>query len=295
MGSVYDAFATHPLVPYIRQADFAVRYPYRHGERRLLDYLLIYVQEGSFHLHVEGRDYRLRDGDFCLVQPGELHRFEGTTDTITPFAHLDLFYNPLRESAFPTKPGQVALDGLEHLMQPRLNDFDDLHVPVQLFPADAPHFRDTFLKAIALWKEQTQLAMLEAQQLAAEVVLMLLKTYDTKGTSPVQSGPLNWVTSYCSLHLSERLTVERMARQAKLSPSRFTVLFRQTFGQTPYQYVLRMRVKHACDLLSGSTRPLSEIAELCGFADVHHLTKAFKKSTGHSPAAYRRFHAEHRP
>lgn len=292
MTSVYEAFAGKPLVPFIRQADFAVRYPYKLGERRLLDYLLIYVQEGSFHLHVERQEYRLRDGDFCLVQPGQLHWFEGTTNTITPFAHLDIFYNPRREDSFPTKPGQVELDGLAHLMQPKLNDFGDVRVPVQFVPPRAAHFRDTFLKAIALWMEQTPVARLEAQQLATEVVVALLKEYGESKTASVESGQLNWVTSYCSLRLSERLTVEQLAGQAKLSTSRFTALFRQTFGQSPYQFVLRMRLQHARDLLRGSTMGLPQIAELCGFSDIHHFSKAFKNSTGHSPAAYRREHSD---
>ncbi|TMV46131.1 helix-turn-helix domain-containing protein [Paenibacillus mesophilus] len=290
MKSVYEQIAASPLVPYIRQADFAVRYPYKYGERRLLDYLLIYVQEGNFHLYVEGKEYRLRDGDFCLVQPGDLHWFEGTTNTITPFAHLDLFYNPRRSESFPTRPGQVALDEYAHLLQPKLNDFNDVDVPVQFYPADSAHFRDAFLKAIALWMEQTPMGQLEAQQLATEAVLMLLRSYGKGGTASAGTGQLNWVTSYCSLRLSERLTVEQLARQAKLSPSRFTALFRQTFGQSPYQYVLRMRVQHARDLLAGSTMTLPQISELCGFTDIHHFSKAFKKSTGITPGSYRREH-----
>lgn len=288
MKSVYEQFAVSPLVPYIRQADFAVRYPYKLGERRLLDYLLIFVQEGSFHLYVEGEQYRLRDGDFCFIQPGELHSFEGTTNTITPFAHMDIFYNPLRHNSFPTRPGQVELDEFAELRQPKLNDYDDTDVPVHIVPKDPTRFRDTFLKAIALWKEQTHIAQLEAQQLAAEVVMMLLKSYGKNGRTAAGDGLFNWVTSYCSLHLAERLTVERLASQAQLSASQFSLLFRRSFGQSPYQYIMRLRVQHAQELLAGSTLSLARIAELCGFADIHHFSKTFKKSTGQSPFAYRR-------
>ncbi|MDF2722760.1 MAG: AraC family transcriptional regulator [Paenibacillus sp.] len=292
LNSVFEQFISSPLVPYIRQADFAVRYPYRLGERRLLDYLFIYVQEGSFHLTVEGREYRLRDGDFCLIQPGELHSFAGTTNTITPFAHMDLFYNPLRQDSFPTRPGQVDLSEFADLKQPKLNDFSDLFIPVQFYPKDANRFRDTFLKAIALWTEQQPIAQLEAQQLAAEAVLMLLKSYTTEQGTAVKSGQLHWVTSYCSLHLAERLTVDQLARQAQMSTSQFTAYFRRTFGQSPYQYILRLRIQHAQELLVGSTHSLGQIAELCGFGDIHHFSKIFKKCTDQSPLAYRRSQTE---
>lgn len=286
MKPVVEQLTLRPLVPYIRQADAEARYPPMLGRRRLLDYLLMYVQEGGFRLYVEGAEYRLRSGDCCLVQPGDLHWFEGVESAVTAFAHFDLFYNPRRGDSFPTKPGQTALGEYIDLLQPRLNDCGDVHVPVKLSPPDATLFLDTFLRAIALWKEQTPLSLLEAEQQAASFVLMLLKSCGKDGRSSVGSG-LNWVSSYCSLHLSERLTVERLARQAKLSPSRFSAVFHQAFGQTPYQYVLHMRVQHAKELLVESTLTLAEIADLCGFTDIHHFSKTFKKSTGETPGSYR--------
>jgi quercetin dioxygenase-like cupin family protein len=59
----------------------------------------MYVQEGEMMARVEGRDLRFRTGDFCLIQPGELHTLEGRSHTITPYVHLDVFYNPAWWSA----------------------------------------------------------------------------------------------------------------------------------------------------------------------------------------------------
>ncbi|MBW7459838.1 AraC family ligand binding domain-containing protein, partial [Paenibacillus sepulcri] len=98
-----------PFVPYIRNSEYAIRRPWDYPERRLLDYLLIYIQEGICQITVDRRVYRFEAGQFCLVQPGSLVVLEGLTDTITPYAHLDVFYNPERERSFATRPGQLDL------------------------------------------------------------------------------------------------------------------------------------------------------------------------------------------
>ena len=75
-----------PVVPYIREADFAVRTPWYTPPRRLLDYLLLYVQEGECQVVVEGEELLLGGGDFCLIQSNTLHSLRGLTETITPYA-----------------------------------------------------------------------------------------------------------------------------------------------------------------------------------------------------------------
>ena len=51
---------------------------------------------------------------------------------------------------------------------------------------------------------------------------------------------------------------------------------------------MRLRIEHAQSLLTTTDAPLAEVARLCGFADAPHLTKAFRRATGTTPAAYRR-------
>lgn len=283
-----ELIARQPVVPYIRNSDYAVRKPWHMPIRRLLDYLLIYVQEGSCLIHVDGVDYMFESGSFCLIQPNSVHTLQGTTNTITPYAHLDLFYNPLREASFPTGAGQLDLTGYRDLMQPVLNDLEGVHVPVRLNPTHPIGFRDTLLRMVQLWLEQETLALLEAQHLATELVLAILKQYAPPSRSSGSSPPtLNWITSFLSFHLNEPLSVEDMARRANLSPSRFSAVFKATFGVPPHQYLLQLRLRHSEELLSTTELTLADIAVYCGFADVHHFSKAFKRARGLWPGEYR--------
>ncbi|NGP46378.1 hypothetical protein G4V62_16015 [Bacillaceae bacterium SIJ1] len=56
----------NPVTPYVRECDFAIRNPWSMSERRLLDYLLIYVREGKCNFTVDGKNIILRRGIFAL-------------------------------------------------------------------------------------------------------------------------------------------------------------------------------------------------------------------------------------
>ncbi|MDF2670553.1 MAG: AraC family transcriptional regulator [Paenibacillus sp.] len=280
----------NPLLPFIRESNYAVRDTWFIPERRLLDYLLIYIKEGHCVFHVEGVDYDLEAGEFCLIQPNQTHTLRGIGYTVTPFIHFDIFFNQHREQSFPTRPGQIDLSGYKHLLQPSINDFADCSIPVKFKPSSPSRVKELMLKMVGLWQQSDLLSQLEAQHIAMELVLVLLRDFTPLGSSTSRmsrSRSLSWITSYFSLHLAEPLTLADMASRAQLSPSRFSALFRQQYGVSPYQFLLHLRVEHAQDLLTNTELTLRTIAEYCGFADEQHFSKQFKKMTGQSPGGYR--------
>ncbi|MBE3558106.1 MAG: helix-turn-helix domain-containing protein [Ktedonobacteraceae bacterium] len=95
------------------------------------------------------------------------------------------------------------------------------------------------------------------------------------------------VLFYLSFHLAEPISIAEMAHYAHLSPSHFSRLFRQQFGLSPYQYFLHLRLQHAQSLLQQTRLSLAQIADYCGFADMHHFSKVFRKHVGCSPGRYR--------
>jgi AraC-like DNA-binding protein len=256
--------------------------------RRLLDYLLIYIQEGECSVSVEGANYRFHAEEFCLIQPNDLHSLEGTTNTITPYVHMDIFYHPQREESFPTLAHQVNLFPFRHLLQPRLNDWENMHIPVKFSPARPIWFRETMLKMVGIWQQHDVVSQLEAQYHATALVLSLLQ--EQRQHSPeILRGPqsLNWITSYLSFHLDEPLSVKEMAERTHLSVSRFSTLFRHQFGLSPHQYLLHLRFRYAENLLQHTNLSIEDISHSCGFADVQHFSKAFKKRMHCTPGTYR--------
>jgi PAS domain S-box-containing protein len=84
------------------------------------------------------------------------------------------------------------------------------------------------------------------------------------------------------------ISVAEMAAAVPMSPSSFTRTFRRHFGCTPHQYLRNVRIAAACDLLSMTDLPLTDIAEHAGFYDQSHFARDFKSSRGMTASAYRR-------
>lgn len=289
MTTRWEFIRQKAIAPYIRQSDYAVRKPWISHERRLLDYLIVYIQEGHCLFWVDNVPYDFYGGEFCLIQPGSLNTLHGLTDTVTPFAHLDIFFNPLREESFPTRPGQTDLSLYEHLLQPRLDDLFGESIPVKLQPREPVKFASVISQMVECWVQHDPIMEIRAQSFAFQLIATIIQDHVphslTMRTSP---DSLNWITSYMSMHLAEPLSIEDMAKRANLSPSWFSTVFKRTYGVSPHQFLLSLRVNHAADLLRTTELSIENIAMYCGFADVYHFSKAFRKKMGESPTEFRK-------
>src|SRR5258708_866071 len=83
---------------------------------------------------------------------------------------------------------------------------------------------------------------------------------------------------YIQDHLDTDLTVSRIAQAVYMSPYHFTKLFKQSTGQSPYQYVVEARVRKAKELLTTGEFTISEAAYHVCFVDQSHLTRHFKRA-----------------
>ena len=93
---------------------------------------------------------------------------------------------------------------------------------------------------------------------------------------------------YMREHLSEDLSLEKLAKLSNLQPSYFHKLFTAAFGVTPANRVLGYRISAAKEALVEGALPLVEIAAQCGFSSQTYFCYRFRKVTGQTPAQYRK-------
>ncbi|RLS54862.1 MAG: AraC family transcriptional regulator [Planctomycetota bacterium] len=96
-------------------------------------------------------------------------------------------------------------------------------------------------------------------------------------------------------HPDEEFTSRDLARVAGLSVSQFDRTFRQCFGTSPRQYLLRVRIEAACQLLAQTGKTIAAIAAETGFHDHAHLTRTFQGVMNTTPSVYRREHQSPHP
>ncbi len=99
------------------------------------------------------------------------------------------------------------------------------------------------------------------------------------------------VLEYMTRHLAEPQSRDQLAEIAGLSPTRFHLLFKETFGKTPMRFLRDLRLRRAqLLLLAGRNRQLSiaDVGRQCGYADPFVFCKIFHSRVGQSPTEYRR-------
>jgi AraC family transcriptional regulator len=92
---------------------------------------------------------------------------------------------------------------------------------------------------------------------------------------------------YVAVHLHSKIDLGDLAKAASFGRRKFNRVFKASFGCTPSQYVRRMRIARAQNLMKCSCDPLREIAAECGFADQSHFSHWFRKIVGDSPSVWR--------
>jgi len=137
------------------------------------------------------------------------------------------------------------------------------------------------------------LGALYAELLAQHLATRLLTAHaTTPATLPTAKGGLpaprlRRALEYITTHLNRDLHLEEISRELDLSPFHFARRFRESTGQTPYQYLLDQRIARAQHLLRERDWPVSEIAAMVGFSSPVNFARTFRQRTGQTPVQWR--------
>ncbi|MFD0695191.1 response regulator [Paenibacillus sp. GCM10027628] len=92
---------------------------------------------------------------------------------------------------------------------------------------------------------------------------------------------------YVSLHLTKKISLDEVAEQLFLNPSYFSRLFKKETGETFIEYVSRMKVERAKELLDQTNMSVAKICESLGYDNHSYFIKMFKTVAGVTPLEYR--------
>ena len=112
-----------------------------------------------------------------------------------------------------------------------------------------------------------------------ELFSMLTMSYDE-----VDDYRLKKALRYITSHYNEKIGVQKLAALANLEPHYFISFFRQKTGLSPHQYLIKLRIRNAYNMLRTGEYTTGETAESCGYSDIYHFYKQFKTVTGITPA-----------
>jgi AraC-like DNA-binding protein len=103
---------------------------------------------------------------------------------------------------------------------------------------------------------------------------------------------LTLAIDYIMDHYAEKIDIPSLAALAGLSVKQFERRFKKEYGAVPTQYIQRIRLDAARQLLAGTRLSIAQISRETGFYDSSHFSHQFHRYTGFTPKAFRQ---EHRP
>ncbi len=236
-----------------------------------------YVISGSGIYMVGENTYRVKAGDFTIVNAYQLHHVL----TIDPNEPIVLFSVTLSVDSLPmsNSPVQPTSDTIR------------------------PHLLELIEIMRIEWKEKKPYYKLKVLSCFTEFIVTILRdSYITNSVLNLNDESMHVSTSlthkeqklltnallFIKQHYTENLSVQSIARNIPVSSTYLNRLFQKAMNISPMQYVIWLRLKKAVAIFT--TTPgisVKEVAQSCGYPDPYHFSKLFKKHVGVTPTQYK--------
>lgn len=233
--------------------------------------------------------YPIRRGSVFLINMGESHTYQFDKGQSLVIDNILFDQEVMNYFQFKTPEEMQFMDFIYLLPQ----------LPPEIRFLSAPHLDELLMKRL-----DDLIRLLEAQEkeensgngtvrllLLSLIVALISQQYaqnDAYHLMPAKSkANILRLISYLQQHFSENLSLDELARIAMCSRRSLTRLFREITGETVIHYIQRLRLAKVCNLLRGSRKSVTEIAQISGFDDISYLNRVFKSRMHMTPTQYR--------
>lgn len=239
---------------------------------------LTVILSGKGKYYVEGKWYNIQAGDLIMCNPGVMHQSleanekEPIVEFVTGFT--DFHFRGMPENSILLKDGSYVL---------RMSSENRQEVMKHCYDMVAEY------KGASLGKY----FMLKAQLM--QIMLIILRDMqpvpEKQKSMRFESYNRNYVVKKIIQYLNEnyacKISLDQIAQNLYLSPVYISKLFKEETGESPINYLIKIRLDKAKELLEQEEHgSIKSVATLVGYEDVYHFSKLFKKYYGISPLNY---------
>jgi AraC-like DNA-binding protein len=238
---------------------------WRMPEHVLEPWDITYLIQGNAHYRINGTDYHAAAGDLLCLPPGSMRQACTFPDKLMHCFSVDFWLCDLIRK---TEGG-----GITQLPFPVLS-----HIGVK---------KDLLLlfhNLAEAWLDRQQGHVLKTNGLFLLILHRLFELNIHNIDSTSVDFRINKIKRYIEQHFEEDLPVKKLAAMIKLNDVYFDSLFKQETGVSLHQYLIKVRIRNAENMLRSGEYKVSEAAELCGYSDVLHFSKQFKAVLGFPPS-----------
>lgn len=171
------------------------------------------------------------------------------------------------------------------------NLFDMIDVPTYLDLKDMSFFQERFADITNNYNNMTLTSLMKMKAALLDIIAFYIEKAEIEDVlmpSTKSSEVLKKLLQLMDSYLHEDITIETMAKHVHLHPNYLIKLFKTHMGISPAQYLRKIRVERAKQLLTISDMCVTDIAVSTGFSDIFHFSNMFKNHTGYAPTEFRK-------
>ena len=274
------------IKPFVRYARYLDKDMYLHlHEMKGCDARLLYCCEGAGMVYVDGVEYEIKEGTLLVFKSGV--RYKYVLENVKNLRFIALNFDFLYDNSTQTTP----------IPPKKLEDFDEESILQDIYFTDCPVFNKPVVLHNANMFHQ-RLAEIEREfvtkslfyelrisgmlsQILGETAVFNLYA------SAKEHKTVKAVSEYIRQNLEKELSNKYIGKIFGYHPNYINQLFVRSTGMSLHKYLAQTRISKAMELLQNTNMSVNEICTKCGFSDLPHFSKAFKKSTGYPPSGFR--------
>ena len=229
---------------------------------------ILYVAGGAGEAILEGKKFRLAPGDLVVVNPGTLH--EERSDAKAP---LRLIFLAIRDFAVPGLPA-----GCLSQEKYRVLSCGEYRYKIDIYLREL--LQETSSQ-IEFYQEISQ------GLVSALLVLVMRLIRINPEDEAALSQECQKIKEYLDQNFTSPITLDSLSETVYISKHYLSHLFKEQTGVSPIKYLTSKRMEKACELLSETELPVSEVSKAVGYENPLYFSQVFKRIYGISPVKYR--------
>ncbi|MDD9272194.1 AraC family transcriptional regulator [Paenibacillus sp. GCM10023248] len=238
------------------------------------DYYLVHTVHAGFGtFELRGRTYACKAGDTFIIYPGELFRY--TADSETPWHYSWVAFTGRAAGMTLSQIGASPHDAVISGGSPR-------------------RIRHLYRRIRSSFQHSPHPALEDIE--AAGWLRLLLRELGRANDPLLKARPstvteidrqVSQAVRYLELQYTQAVSIEQLARTLGYHRTYLCKMFKQATGLSPMQYLLKIRMERAKQLLE-TPMTIDQVASSVGFNDALYFSKQFHKWSGYAPSVYRK-------
>lgn len=230
-------------------------------------HMMHFILSGKGELQLNQHIFHCTAGDAFIVPAGKVSFYQA--DSMEPWSYAWLNFLGINSEMY-----------LSQLMA----SSEDVYV---LHGLDTEKYKAAIMEILSILDNSTS-SFFHANSLLLKIMSYLFADTGFREENWGKNSVADEVKFYLDMNYSEKLKLRQVAGLFGIHPNYLTRIFREKFGVSPKHYLMDLKLKKACRLLTTTTLTISVISDSLGFEDQLTFSKVFKKETGVSPSIYRK-------